>query len=218
MISLFLAAALAGGASIDLGGGPLPVQTSDSGDIRVGKHELPCGGGSCEVSGIDIKKGDGQQELVFCEHGVRDEITCMIYRLSGGKLVEVSKPEGLYMPSVSTTGGGFVLVTDSWRHRLYERVDKLTYADGKLTLVPQPLYSTAETIELTVQKTFQLLSEPGGQTIANTRPNSTIRVLGEHGTRDDWILVRLSSGITGWVSTHTLMEVCEEYGMRMMAG
>lgn len=187
--------------------------------VFIGKHKVECDGDPCELAAHDVSSADKRREVSVCSHGVRDYIDCDLYTLEKGKLVAYTFAESTYPPAISTSGNGLVLVTHSWAQRLYERVEKYRASGTRLTEVKQPIYSAPKPVPMTVDRTFPLLYAPRDErVVANTRPKSTVHLLGEHGELAGWMLCRLSSGITGWVHVDTLGKVSDNYAATLGAG
>lgn len=221
MIWLLTPLALAGlPAPVDLDGdGTAETFRVDDYTIHVGQGKVECDGESCELEVHDIVGSDRKKEVAICALGPRDDRSCVLHRYAGGALHPIPWPKGGYAPQVRTSGNGLVLAVDGYRHRLVERIEKYRYADGALTRVPQPIYSAQPPKPLPVDETFPLRYGPGDErVVANARPKSEILILGEHGEREGWLLVRLSSGITGWVQTETLERASIQYMQIMGAG
>lgn len=187
--------------------------------VHIGSHTVDCEGEGCDVHAADVSSANKSKEVVVCEHGPRDDKYCSMYTIAGGKLVKYAFPREWGPPSMHTSGNGLVLVKDGYRQRLIDRVEKYKAEGTKLVLVPQPLYLAEVPKQLKIDRTFPLLFAPDSkQVVANTRPNSTIKVIGEHGEKDGWMLVRLSSGIAGFVHVDKLQQVSDDYMMVMGAG
>ena len=112
-----------------------------------------------------------------------------------------------------------MLAVDTYRYRLYERVEKWKLKGDRLVETRQPLYLAKTPQKLHVDRTFKLLHAPGSsEVVANTRPDSDILVLGEHGDKDGFLLVRLSSGVSGFVYYEDLIKASNAYMQTMAAG
>jgi hypothetical protein len=195
---------------------------SSSGTVFVGKLTAPCDGEPCTVEVHDITSSDEAKQLEVCSAGPRDDRYCYLYSLKGGKLVRhdrVGDEEDYGAPELRTSGNGIVLAVDSYRYRLYERIEKYRLKGDKLVETRQPLYLAETPKKLYIDRTFKLLYAPdSSEAVANTRPGSDILVLGEHGEKDGWLLVRLSSGVSGWVNFEALMKASNQYMQVMGAG
>lgn len=219
---LLFSLALAAPLSIDLDGdGKAESIRYDANAMKVhiGSHVVDCEGGGCDLEAADVTSANKSREVVVCEHGPRDEKYCSMYTIQAGKLVKYGFPREWGPPSMHTSGNGLVLVKDGYRQRLVDRVEKYRADGTRLVLVPQPVYLAETPKDLKVDRTFPLLFAPESKdVVANTRPDSTIRVVGEHGEKDGWMLVRLSSGISGYVHVDKLMESSDAYMQVMGAG
>ncbi|MCO4748022.1 MAG: hypothetical protein KC912_24730 [Proteobacteria bacterium] len=220
MLALLTALALAATSSVDLDGDGKNETIEVSEDtLRVGNARVDCGGyTACEVTPTDVKSSDNKKELLVCEHGPRDDQYCRLYRYDGRMLKELPFEGEEHGQSKIIINGSGIVRTSQWAHRLYTRVDKWTLDGDKLVRTPQPMYGANETFR--VAATFQLKLEPNAKskTIANTKPDSDIVLLAEHGTHEGWFLVMLSSNITGWVHQSTLAESSEQYQLMLGAG
>lgn len=223
MIPLLLSLATAGAlTAIDLDGDGKDEAIKHTDDaVKIGKHTIDCfseDGGMCEVHEVDITSADKNKDVVICYTGPRDQRSCMLYHLDGKELKRVEFGEYDEAAELKLTGSGFLYATN-WAHRLYYRVDKYQWTDGKMVEVPQPIFTAAEPRSLHIEKTFALHFGPDStELVGNAKPDSDIAILGEHGSKEGWMLVRLSSGITGYVSRDTLQEVSEHYMQVMSAG
>jgi hypothetical protein len=84
MLALLAATALAA-APVDLNGDGKK-ETIEVGEeqFRVGNATVDCGGyTACTVTAIDVKSSDKYKEVMACEHGVRDDVSCRLYRYDG---------------------------------------------------------------------------------------------------------------------------------------
>ncbi len=209
-------------ASIDLDGdGKGEVVKVAEDGVKIGKHTVECysdDGAGCEVREVDITSADKQKEVVVCYAGPRDDRNCDLYRLVDNELKQI--PIGKYggAESLSLTGSGFLYATNG-AHRLFQRTSKYVWKDGKMVLVPQPIYTADTPASMHIDQTFKLLLAPdSAELVGNTKADSDIAVLGEHGEKEGWLLVRLSSGISGWVHVDTLQKVSQQYMQIMSAG
>lgn len=221
MILLF-ASAIAAPIQVDLDGDGKPETVrydSNSNKVHIGEHTVECPGDPCELEAHDVSSANPSREVEVCGHGPRDTQTCELYTISGSKLAKYAFPEDTWPPEIRTSGNGLVLVVDGWRQRLYERVEKYKASGTRLTEVKQPIYTAPEPKKMKIDRTFPLLFAPDSTSVvANARPDSTIDVLGEHGEKDGWMLVRLSSGISGWVHFDTLGKSSDAYMAVLGAG
>ena len=219
---ILLSLAFAAPLSIDLDGdGKAETVRVDANayKVHIGSHTVECMGDPCEVEAHDVTSANRAREVAVCAHGPRDDKSCKLYTIEKGALVTYTWPKEWDPPSLHTAGNGLVLVKDGYRHRLVDRVEKYRVEGHRLVLVPQPLYLAETPRDLKVDRTFPLLYAPDSSTVvANTRPDSTIRIVGEHGEKDGWMLVRLSSGIAGYVHTDTLAKVSDSYQRVLGAG
>ncbi|MDP2339392.1 MAG: hypothetical protein Q8O67_00430 [Deltaproteobacteria bacterium] len=216
-----LAAASSSITAIDANGDgkPEPVVVGEAG-ITIGGIKLPLGEMQpemCEVEAADLVGTDKTKDVVVCEIGPRDERMCTLFVFEGGAFRPLGMPDGARPPKIVTAGNSIV-VAEVWRDRLYTRREKLQYAAGKLTLVKQPHYVAAME-KVHVDTSFPVLVTPGGKdVVATVKPNSDIEVVLEHGEKEHWYLVKLTSGIAGWVSFEALVAASTAMQMRMGAG
>jgi len=190
-----------------------------SGRVHIGTQTVECMGEYCEFEAHDVSGKTPDKQVQVCGFGPRDDRYCFLYSMIGGKLVPLKYPSKYGSPGFRTSGNGIVLAVVPFRHRLYERIEKYLVKGQELVEVKQPIYSAATPQKLAVDRTFPILLAPTSKSVvANTRPKSDIHVLGEHGSADGWLLVRLSSGVTGWVQQQTLEKASDAYMMTMGAG
>lgn len=221
---LFFASALAGSTSLELdldGDGKKEAVRYDAaaGIVRIGPGKVVCEGDPCEVEAHDVSSADKRREVVVCAFGPRDDTACSLHTVVNGAVKTFALRRDGPPPKITTSGNGLVLVHEAYRHRLIDRVEKYRAEGLTLTEVKQPIYTSAKAASLPVDRTFPLLYAPkGNQVVANTRPHSTIQILGEHGDHTGWLLVRLSSGISGWVEQTRLEAASDRYMMIMGAG
>ncbi len=195
--------------TVDLDGDGKP-ETVTNGEswVKAGKHKIECDG-YCHIEAHDISGDDKAGNLVVCEWDVRDTRNCSIYGVQGGKLAKVPFAEDTWTENIKTSGNGLVLTQD-WAHRLYQRIEKYKLEGGKLVKVPQPMWD-AQRAKVHVDRTFKLLYAPdSAKVVANTRADSDIVVLAEDAEHAGWLLVTLSSGITGWVNVNELDSASDE--------
>lgn len=213
MLSLLLcAAALAGElpqADLD-GDGKVDTIAVSEDHVTIGGHRVDCGGmDMCTVQLHDISSSDSTKEVALIEQGPRDDQAVWLYRLSGGKLVELtfrkagdtddwqSRPS-----SVQTSGNGIVLADSE--QRIYTRRDKYLAKGDSLQHVPQPYYVVDYAMH--VDRSFPIVrTEGASQVVANVRPDSEVKILLESAAKPGWFLVHISSGLTGWADMDTLM-------------
>ncbi|MCB9674470.1 MAG: hypothetical protein H6737_05090 [Alphaproteobacteria bacterium] len=222
MITALMAAFAAAPLQVDLDGDGKPETVkydAESQKVSIGKHTIDCDGDPCSLEAHDVSSSDKRREVAVCAHGPRDDKSCDLYTIVDGKLQKYTWSKEWPPPSVQTSGNNIVLVVDTYRQRLYQRTEKYKVDGFALTEVKQPIYTADKPRMLPVDRTFALLYAPDSkEVIANTRANSEIAVLGEHGQKDGWMLVRLSSGITGWVHVDALAAASTEYMQIMGAG
>jgi len=222
MLTLVFSVALAANtanADFDGDGKPEAVQAVE-GKVLLGKKVLlECGYESlCELEVHDIDGGNPQKELAVCELGPRDDRSCTLYSYKKkAGLAKVPFSGEIYTGKYITNGNGIIL-TDDWYDRLYQRIEKYTLQNGSYTLTPQPMYAVSATLH--VDRTFPILFTAGDESVvvANARPDTEIQVLVEDGKNPHWYLVRLSSGISGWVHLDTLVGASDAYQSVMGAG
>jgi hypothetical protein len=230
-MKLILAAAglcvLAAAASlpkVDLDGDGRPekiVRTEEM--LLLAGGEVNCGGFDfpCDVTEMDVRTSDTFKELLICQHGPRDDLSCELWTVRNGSPVRIKIQRDdstvLYPGAVSSTGGGILLVDEDerfWtrRHKLILSSDgvALTYVDQASFNVDAPVH---------VDRTFAITTEPGGGTrVANVRPDSDIQVLLEHGSTRGTLLIRVSSGLIGWTTIDVLMQASDSLMGILMAG
>lgn len=213
-----LSSALAAPFRIDLDGDGKPESLVVEEDgVRLGRQLVVCGGPAlCRLEAADIDSTDKRREVVLIDSGPRDDSVARLYHLDKGQLVPIPfSREGAWFDRIETNGNGIVL-TDS-RERLYMRREKWVPQGGVLTLVPQPFWYVG--FEADLDRTAPILREPGGaEVVANIRPKSRITVLLESADKADWFLVRISSGLTGWISLEGLRGASDQVAMIYAAG
>jgi hypothetical protein len=174
----------------------------------------------CDVSVIDSRTNDGFQELKVCVSGMRDDVSCKLWTVRAGKAVALpfTAPSlAVYAADITVSGSGIVLVDEDDRFMTTRHKFVLSKDGMKLQLVPQPFWYVG--YDLHVDRTFPITVEPGaGTTVANVRPNSDIQVVVESAVKPGNYLVKISSGLTGWVSMDTLMGSCDQFMALMSAG
>ncbi len=207
--------------TLDLDGDGKPETVrSEEGAVRIGSAKVACEGDVtlCEIYAHDISSADKQREVAVCAHGPRDERYCRLFTLRNGQPTQIPFADGTEPGALTTSGNGIVL-TSTWAHRLYDRVEKYVLRDGALHKTRQPLYAASATVK--VDRTFPLLYAPDAgstEVVGNVRADSEVQVIAEHGERPGWLLLRLSSGITGWVEVDTLIRASDHYTLVMSAG
>lgn len=225
-ILLFCASALAGElpgpTDLDGDGKPEVISLVQDTGYKVGAATLECSleFGGCELRVVDLKGDDKRKELELCSRGPRDERLCALHVYDKGKLVELEptiKGQRTWPSAFEVPVTGFLYA--DYQYRIYTRREKFTLgADGRtLTQVPQPFYHVDQ--KLHVDRTFPITARPdGGPVVANARPNSDVTLILESGETDDLFLVRLSSGLVGWVSLETLLGASDRLQMVYGAG
>lgn len=211
MLLLLLAPlALATPLSVDLDGDGKPETiTVDDRGVRVGKHLIECGGEAlCEVQIHDLSSEDKVKELVTIDTGPRDDRSARIYRLEKSGPVELRwSNSNLSFSEVHTTGSG-ILLTDS-RERLYIKREKWVLEGEVLTLVPQPFWAAG--MEVGIDRSAPILRTIGGaEVVANIKAGSRITLLLESAESPTWFLVKISSGLTGWIHLDALQRSSDE--------
>ena len=216
MILLLAALALAGDpTSVDFDGDgtqdPITL-TDDETTLVIGTWKAACGhGGGCDWEVVDLHSGDKQKDLLICASGARNYY-CSLATLADGKVLQASVGHrGLDGDKFVVTGSGFVYAK-RLSHGTFVRVEKYQWKKPEMVLIPQPFYSADPPGDVKIEKTFKLLFAPKGTTVVgNASPGSTIQVLGEDGEHHGWLMVRLSSGITGWVEARDLADVSAQF-------
>lgn len=192
---------------------------ADKMEVHIGADTLPCDGESCELEIHDVTSSNAAKELAVCASGMRDERTCKLYGRVAGKLTPLAFPANVYAPTLKTSGNGIVLVIDTYRQRLYASTRKFVLQGTALVEAKQPLWSAEKPTTLKIDRTFPILFDPASKdVVANVLPNSEITVLGEHGSKEGWMLLRLSSGVTGWANVDALQAASDTYMAVMGAG
>lgn len=174
----------------------------------------------CEATVIDARTNDGFQELQVCVSGMRDDVSCTLWTVRAGaaKKIELTVPNmAVYAADLTVSGTGIVLVDED--DRFMRTRHKFVLSKDGLTLkhVPQPAWYVGYDVH--VDTTFPITMEPAaGATVANVRADSDITIVVESATKPGNYLVKISSGLTGWVSFETLMKSCNQFMALMSAG
>lgn len=195
----------------------------DEEKVTIAGQEVACGGmDRCTVQVHDIAADDGLKEVLLVELGPRDDASAHLYRLRKGKLVELSfrKPgdadEWQSVPSAVTTSGNGIVLADH-QGRFYTQRQKYVAKGDALTHVPQPFWYAG--FDVHVDRSVPVVRSPGGgEVVANIKPDSDITVLLESADQDGWFLVKLSTGLTGWVTMETLASGSDQVQGVMSAG
>ncbi len=207
---------------LDGDGKPEKIAQTEEG-LQLGDGLIPCEGFDfpCDVTALDIRKSDAFKELLVCEHGPRDFVTCQVWTVRDGKPLPLAMTapgdQALYVEKASSTGWGILLADEGERY--WTRRHKLTLSeDGRaLKYVPQAHFNVDATVH--VDRTFPITTEPGGgSVVANVAPDSDIRILLEHGSKRGVFLIRVSSGLVGWTTQETLMNHSDQLMGILMAG
>ena len=195
--------------------------------------DLWCSEGMCHFEVVDVASDKPGKELVVCQSGPRDESSCSLLRYAKGVWATSTFPAVLGGgPSrIIATGNGIVLGV--YEDRWYSRVEKMTWTDGALTHVKQPLLSTVTEQRPTgwnwkVDRSFPIFDAPGGKAIvANVAPGKDAAVVAESPTHlyaaeyDDnkrWLLVRTQSGLLGWATLASIIASSDALTMVNSAG
>ncbi len=174
----------------------------------------------CEVNVVDARRNDGFQELQVCVTGMRDDVSCTLWTVRRGKAIPLtfSGPNlAIYASAIAVSGTGIVLIDEDDRF-MRTRHKFLLNKDGTaLQHVPQPAWYVG--YDLRVDSTFPITMKPGGgATVANVRAESDIVLVIESAEQPGNYLVKISSGLTGWVSFETLMQHSQQLMALMNAG
>lgn len=215
--------ALAAAPQVDLDGDGKDEKISVTEEhVRVNDATVECSGYEfpCEIHVEDINGSDGLKELSLCEFGPRDSKHCRLYVYKGGALkeLELSAFEDFYPSDIVTSGNSIVLADTNWR--FFERREKFVVSADRssATLVAQPFYAVGYALH--VDRTFPIYGAVGGGggTVANVRPDSDIEIVLQSGADDGWFLVKISSGLMGWVHLDGLIGASDPFMGMMMAG
>ncbi len=172
------------------------------------------------VSLIDIDQSDGYKEVVIMALGPSDMSDYKIFRFRGGKIVKIADVFGFF--GIETDGDG-ILKADAWmgfwtRDQLYKLDNELM----ALLPIPKDVYSLD--VDLTVNKSFEILSEriDGAVVIKSLEPGTKIKLIGADispscynnmGYIDDfncdWYLIRTNDGIEGWARLETFRDLVD---------
>lgn len=191
--------------------------------VTIGGHEVGCGGVElCSVQLHDVAADDGLKEVLVVELGPRDDASAHLYRLRKGRLVELSfrKPgdsdEWQSVPSAVVTSGNGIVLADH-QGRFYTQRQKYVAKGDALSHVPQPFWYAG--FDVHVDRSVPVVRSPGGsEVVANIKPDSDITVLLEAVDPAGWFLVKLSTGLTGWVTMETLAIGSDQVQGVMSAG
>lgn len=216
LLPLLLPAALAQAApqaDLDGDGKVDPIAISEEG-VTIGGVAVPCGGMElCTVALHDISSQDSYREVALTEVGPRDDKSVSLYRYKGGQLVALSfrQPadgEWPSTPSAITTSGNGIVLADFWQ-RTYTRRDKYLARGDALEYVRQPFWHVG--YELPVDRSVAIVRTiGGGEVVANVRPGSQVTILLESAEHPEWFLLRISSGLTGWVHLPALQAASDQ--------
>lgn len=217
---VWLTAALAGTLAppitqdFDGDGKPETVVVKDEQLLVPPLADVWCPDGMCELEVIDVASDKPGKELLVCQLGPRDDRSCNLLRRVKGAWSMSTFPAGIGNPArVVATGNGIVLGV--YEDRWYSRVEKMTWADGALTHVKQPLLSVVTEQRPSgwtwkVDRSFPIYDAPNGKAVvANVAPGKDAAVVAEspdhlYGAQWDdtkrWLLVRTQSGLLGWAT------------------
>ena len=228
VVALSLVAAAPEPVDLDGDGTPEVIRIEPE-RVVVGTIDIPCSGveESCSVEVHDMLATDKRKELALCQVGGRGERYCRLFRFVKGEAIQVefpADPTGTTVSDISsihTNGSGNVLVHEAGG-RLVTRRKKHAWNGKKLTFVRQPLYAadpadpgTRIDLDLVLDVRFAPLSN---EIVARAAANSIIVLLGEHGEKPGWYLVRTATGLTGWVDVESLQTASKDVRARMSAG
>jgi len=228
VVALSLVAAAPEPVDLDGDGTPEVIRI-EPGQVMVGTIDIPCHAieETCYVEVHDMLATDKRKELALCQVGGRGEHLCRFFRFVKGEAIQVefpADPTGTTISDISsihTNGSGNVLV-DEAGGRLVTRRKKHAWNGKKLTFVRQPLYAadpanpgTRIDLDLVLDVRFAPLSN---EIVARAAANSIIVLLGEHGEKSGWYLVRTATGLTGWVDVESLQTASKSVMARMSAG
>lgn len=218
-------------ADFDGDGKPEKVAPVDDKLPLKGAPEVFCEMDMCDLEVLDVDAGKPGKELVVCEHGPRDDVSCRVFVAKAGSWSEIPFPKGAAPSNLSSSGNGILLGyhVDRW----YPRLEKYTVGPAGFVRAPQPFYSTAnerrpEGLSYTPTRIFPIVDRPGGSAVvANVATGRTVYVLLESAEHlanagyDDgkrWFLVRTTSGLVGWATLQTIIASSDELMMLNAAG
>ena len=209
-----------GAQSVDLNGdGQKETIASNEDAVTIGESKIDCSdmGDPCGIEVVDVLSSDKLKELKVCSHGPREGPYCTLYRFDGAKAVPITISGGTdYLGDLTISGSGIVLLSN--HNRLFTQIKKYVVEGLTLKEVPQPAYYA--NLKVKVETTFpiRVSTSETASTVGNVRPNSEIVLVALMAGEGDWYLVKLSSGITGYVKLETLIEHSMDVRGPMFAG
>jgi hypothetical protein len=219
---LFAAAAPPTSAEVDLDGDGKKETIAVLEDENVvevrGRGRIDCEGSDCSFEIHNIAANNKRRELAVCWRGPRDDRGCKLARLKpGAPLEEIAL--GLDSPSAgfSTSGNGVLLV--DVEGRLVPRREKFTFDGDKPKKTRQPIYLRPVPLAAPLDVALPVWLAPDGKELVGTaRAGSTVQLIGAHGEVNGWVLLRLESGITGFVAESALGRASMVVGSILGAG
>jgi len=209
-----------GADGVDLNGdGKLVTLSANEDAVMIGESQIDCSemGEPCSVEVVDVLSSDNRKEVKVCSHGPREGPYCTLYRVDGTKAAPITINGGIeYLGDLTISGSGIVLLSN--HNRLFTQIKKYVVEGLNLKEVPQPAYFA--NVKITVESTFPIRVNMSAKAavVGNVRPNSEIVLVALMPGEANWYLVKLSSGITGYVTLETLMKHSNDVRGRMFAG
>jgi len=212
---------LAWGANgVDLNGdGKLETFSANEDTVTIGETEIDCSdmGDPCSVEVVDVLSSDTLKEVKVCSHGPREGPFCTLYRFDGANAVPMTINGGVgYLGHMTMSGSGIVLLSN--HNQLFTQIKKYVAKGLQLNEVPQPAYYANFKAKVESSFPIRVSASEKASVVGNVRPNSEIVVVALMAGDGDWYLVKLSSGITGYVKLETLIEHSADIRGPMFAG
>lgn len=206
--------------SVDLNGdGKVEALSATTETVTIGSAQIDCSDMDepCGVEVVDVLTSDGLKEVKVCTHGPREGPYCTLYRFDGNEARPIAVDGGTEtLGDMTFSGSGIVLL--SHHNRLFTKIEKYVLKGDQLKRVPQPAYHA--NLKVSVQSTFpiRVSTSEKASVVGNVRPNSEIVLVALMAGEGDWYLVKLSSGITGYVTLETLIKHSSDVRGPMYAG
>ena len=169
---------------------------------------------------IDIDQSDGYREVVLMAIGPSDMTDYKIFRYRGEKIVKIGDLSGFF--GIDTDGYGTLKAIVWMGFWMKEQLYKLDNELMALLPIPKDIYSLD--VDVTVTKTFEILSEriDGAMVVKSLKSGTKIKLIGadtsprcynDMGYQDDfdsdWYLIRANDGTEGWARLKTFRDLVD---------